>query len=74
MAKAVREDSGAVLPVCAWVDGQYGIDGVYLGVEAELGQGGVRKIVERELTETELAGLREAAAAVRSKAADVGSL
>ena len=37
MARAVAEDSGAVLPVCAWVDGEYGISGVYLGVEAEIG-------------------------------------
>ena len=74
MAKAVREDSGAVLPVCAWLEGQYGIDGVYLGVEAELGKDGVRAVVERELTETELTGLRAAADAVRGKAADVGSL
>jgi malate dehydrogenase len=74
MARAVAEDSGAVLPVCAWVDGQYGIEGVYLGVEAELGAGGVRRIVERDLTESELAGLREAAEAVRGKAKDVASL
>ena len=37
MAKAVAEDSGEVMPVCAWVDGEYGISGVYLGVQAELG-------------------------------------
>ena len=74
MARAVAEDTGAVMPVCAWVDGQYGISGVYLGVEAEIGAGGVRRIVERELTATELAGLREAAEAVRTKQADVSSL
>jgi malate dehydrogenase len=74
MARAVAEDAGAVLPVCAWVDGQYGIEGVYLGVEAEVGSAGIRRIVERELTETELAGLREAAEAVRAKQADVASL
>ena len=74
MAKAVAEDSGAVLPVCAWVDGQYGISGVYLGVEAELGREGVRRVVERDLTESELASLREAAEAVRAKQADVASL
>ena len=74
MAKAVAEDSGAVLPVCAWVDGQYGIEGVYLGVEAALGAGGVRKIVERDLTESELSGLRAAADAVRAKAADAAAL
>jgi malate dehydrogenase len=74
MARAVAEDSGAVMPVCAWVDGQYGISGVYLGVEAELGAAGVRHVVERELTESELAALHEAADAVRAKQADVASL
>jgi malate dehydrogenase len=74
MARAVAEDSGAVMPVCAWVDGQYGISGVYLGVEAELGGPGVRRVVERDLTEAELAGLRAAADAVRAKQADVASL
>jgi malate dehydrogenase len=74
MAKAVAEDSGAVMPVCAWVDGEYGISGVYLGVEAEIGAGGVKSVVERDLTASELAGLREAAEAVRAKQADVASL
>ncbi len=74
MARAVAEDSGAVLPVCAWVDGEYGISGVYLGVEAEIGAGGVRRVVPRELTDSELAALREAAEAVRAKQADVAGL
>ena len=74
MARAVAEDSGVVMPVCTWVDGQYGIEGVYLGVEAELGAGGVRRVVERDLTDSELSGLREAADAVRAKAADVATL
>jgi len=74
MARAVAEDSGSVMPVCAWVDGQYGISGVYLGVEAEIGAGGVKRVVERDLTETELSGLRAAAEAVRAKQADVSSL
>jgi malate dehydrogenase len=74
MARAVAEDSGAVMPVCAWVDGQYGINGVYLGIEAEIGSGGVRRVVERDLTDAEVAALREAAEAVRAKQADVASL
>jgi malate dehydrogenase len=74
MARAVIEDSGAVLPVCAWVDGEYGISGVYLGIEAEIGRTGVRRIVQRDLTEQELAALREAAEAVRAKQADVANL
>ncbi|MGH3663230.1 MAG: malate dehydrogenase [Micromonosporaceae bacterium] len=74
MAKAVAEDSGEQIPVCAWVDGEYGIEGVYLGVMAELGTGGVRRVVEVELTDTELDALKEAAEAVRAKQADVASL
>jgi malate dehydrogenase len=46
MVRAVHEDSGAVLPVCAWVDGEYGISGVYLGVTAELGREGIRRVVD----------------------------
>jgi malate dehydrogenase len=74
MARAVAEDSGAVLPVCTWVDGQYGISGVYLGVEAEIGAGGVRRVVERDLSQPELAALVAAADAVRSKQADVAGM
>jgi len=74
MARTVMEDSGEVMPVCAWVDGEYGISGVYLGVEAEIGREGVRRVVEGNLTESELAGLREAAEAVRAKQADVADL
>jgi len=74
MARAVAEDSGAVMPVCAWVDGQYGISGVYLGVEAEVGAEGVRRVVHTELTDSELAALKEAAEAVRARQADVANL
>jgi malate dehydrogenase len=74
MAKAVIEDSGAVMPVCAWVDGEFGIEGVYLGVEAQIGRAGIVRVVETALTESELAGLKEAAEAVREKQADVKDL
>jgi malate dehydrogenase len=74
MARAVITGSGDTIPVCAWVDGEYGISGVYLGVEAEIGREGVKKVVERDLTESELAGLKEAAEAVRAKQADIANL
>ncbi|MGC4887669.1 malate dehydrogenase [Micromonospora sp. DT227] len=74
MAKAVAEDSGDVMPVCAWVDGEYGISGVYLGVEAEIGAEGVKRVVETELDADELAALKEAAEAVRAKQSDISSL
>ena len=74
MAKAVIEDSGETMPVCAWVDGQYGISGVYLGVEAEIGKSGIRKVVESALTSSEIDALKVAAEAVRAKQADVKEL
>ncbi len=74
MAKAVIEDSGAIMPVCAWVEGQYGIEGVYLGVEAEIGKNGIRKVVESALTPSEVDALKVAAEAVRAKQADVKAL
>jgi malate dehydrogenase len=74
MARAVITDSGETIPVCAWVDGEYGISGVYLGVEAEVGAGGIKRVVERDVSESELAGLKQAAEAVRAKQADVAGL
>jgi malate dehydrogenase len=62
------------MPVCAWVDGQYGITGVYLGVEAQIGKNGINKVVETQLTVDELASLKVAAEAVRTKQADVKDL
>ena len=74
MAKAVIEDSGATMPVCAWVAGEYGISGVYLGVEAQIGREGIKKVVETKLTDSELEALKIAAEAVRAKQADVQTL
>lgn len=74
MARAVIEDSRAVMPVCAWVDGEYGISGVYLGVEAEIGRSGVVKVVEGSLSANELEELKRAAEAVRAKQSDVKDL
>jgi malate dehydrogenase len=74
MVRAIAQDEGVVLPVCAWVTGEYGISDVYLGVPARLGRGGVSEIVELDLTEQELSALHTAAEAVREKQADVSSL
>ena len=74
MVKAVLTDSGDEMPVCAWMEGQYGIEGVYLGVLARIGAGGVREIIEAELTADEVAGLSEAADAVRAKVSDLEQL
>jgi malate dehydrogenase len=74
MARAVATDSGEIMPVCAWVDGEYGISGVYLGVEAEIGREGVRRVIETPLDDDEIASLKAAAEAVRAKQADVANM
>ncbi len=74
MARAVHENSGTVMPVCAWVDGEYGLSGAYLGVEAEIGKTGIAKVIETPLTDSEKALLAEAYEAVKAKQADVQTL
>jgi len=74
MARAVHEDSGKVMPVCAWVDGEYGLSGAYLGVEAKIGREGIKSVVETPLTADEKALLEQAYEAVKAKQADVKDL
>src|SRR5438093_2940944 len=66
MVNAIAGDTKETLPVCAWCTGEYGVDGVYVGVPAKLGKGGVEEIVELDLSDDELAQLREAAEGIRA--------
>ncbi len=74
MVKSIISDSNEVFPVCAWLEGEYGINDVYLGVPAKLGKGGVTEIVEYDLTSTELDALREASKAVKDKVSELNSI
>ncbi|HEX3621367.1 MAG TPA: malate dehydrogenase [Acidimicrobiales bacterium] len=74
MVRAVADNTHELQPVSAWVDGPYGIRGVYLGVPAALGRNGVEAVVELPLADEELAALRAAADAVRAKQAEVIAL
>jgi malate dehydrogenase len=74
MVEAIVHDTKALLPVCAWTTGHYGIDEVYVGVVARIGRGGVEEIVELDLNDDELARLREAAEGIRAKCADLAQL
>ena len=74
MVQAIVEDSKRMLPVCAWVTGQYGIDDVYVGVPARLGAKGVEEIVELDLNDEELTALRGAAEGIRAKCEDLAKL
>lgn len=53
MAEAILKDKKRILPCAAYLEGEYGIDGYYMGVPVLLGKGGVEKVIEIELTDTE---------------------
>jgi malate dehydrogenase len=71
MVEAIVQDTGDQMPICAWLTGQYGIEGVYLGVLGTLGAGGLTEVLEVALTAEEKAALVAAAGAVREKVADL---
>ena len=65
MAEAIVHDKKRVLPCAAWVQGEYGISGVYLGVPCKLGRGGLDRILEVKLSPDEQAALKKSAEAVK---------
>ena len=65
MVDAVLKDKHKVLPCCCYLEGEFGIDGLYVGVPAQLGARGVEKVWEIKLTEPERAALHRSAAAVK---------
>ena len=71
MVEAVLLDSGRVLPCCALLQGQYGVDNLYCGVPVELGREGVRRVIELDLNQSELVALQESVSAVKELASQV---
>jgi len=65
MVHAVMLDEKRVLPCTAYLEGEYGIDGLYMGVPVKLGAGGIEEIVELDLSDEEKRQLEDSAAAVR---------
>jgi malate dehydrogenase len=65
MVDAILKDKHKVLPCCCYLEGEFGITGLYVGVPAQLGAKGVERIWEIRLTEPERAALRRSADAVK---------
>ena len=65
MVDAIMLDEKRLLPCTALLEGEYGIDGLYMGVPVKLGAGGIEQIVEVDLTDGEAAALADSASAVR---------
>jgi malate dehydrogenase len=66
MVEAVIRDQKRIFPVCAWLQGEYGMKDIYLGVPVVLGKNGIEKIIELQLNDDEKALLEESAKAVKS--------
>ncbi|MES2180241.1 MAG: malate dehydrogenase [Gemmatimonadota bacterium] len=65
MAEAIVNDQRRILPCAAWLQGEYGMSDLFLGVPCKLGKGGLLKVIEVELTADEKAALASSADAVR---------
>jgi malate dehydrogenase len=65
MVEAILKDKKKILPCAAYLDGQYGTRGVYVGVPVKLGRAGVEQVIEIKLTAEEQAAFDKSAAAVR---------
>jgi malate dehydrogenase len=65
MAESILRDKKKVLPCSAYLEGEYGINGLYVGVPCKLGAGGIEKIYEIKLTDEEKAALHKSSGAVK---------
>ena len=65
MAEAIVNDQKRILPCAAWLEGEYGMKGLFLGVPCKLGRKGLERVIEVELTADERAALEKSAEAVR---------
>ncbi len=65
IVEAILKDKKKILPCAAYLDGQYGVKGLYVGVPVKLGRSGVEQVIEIKLTADEQAGFDKSAAAVR---------
>lgn len=74
MAESIIRDQKRLLPTCVYLNGEFGIEGFYVGVPAVLGANGVERVVELSLTEEEQAALNQSADAVKNLVADMERL
>ncbi len=72
MVEAILKDKKKILPCAAYLEGEYGIRGLYVGVPCKLGAKGIEKIIEIKLTEQEQAALNKSAEAVKELCTVIG--
>jgi len=74
MAEAVIFDRRKILPVCVKLEGEYGVNGLFVGVPAIIGAGGVEKVIELDLTDDEKAALAKSVAGVSKTCAEAEAM
>ena len=74
MAEAIVKDKKRVLPAAAYCDAQYGVGGYYVGVPVVMGSGGIEKVIELQLTDSEQADFARSVDAVKSLVATMDGL
>lgn len=66
MAEAIIKNKKRILPCSAWLEGEYGMKGIFLGVPCKLGAGGLEQVIEVELSADEMEALKKSGESVRS--------
>ncbi len=65
MVEAIVDDQKRIFPVCAWLNGEYGMKDIYIGVPVKLGKEGIREILEIQLNKEEKKLLKDSETAIR---------
>ena len=74
MIESIVWDKKKVLPCCVLLEGEYGVNGLFVGVPVVLGKNGIEKVIEMKLNDAEKAGLEKSVAAVAKVADEVKSM
>nr|MDA3897185.1 malate dehydrogenase [Desulfobacteraceae bacterium] len=74
MAEAILKDKKKILPCAAYLEGEYGIDGLFIGVPVKLGTNGIEEVIQIKLTDSENAALQKSADAVKDLVEDLKKL
>jgi len=66
MVESISKNKNKILPCAAYLEGEYGINGIYFGVPVKLGNNGIEEVIEIELTDEEKEAIKKSEAAVRN--------
>ena len=72
MVEAILKDKKKILPCAAYLEGEYNLNGLYVGVPCKLGSGGIEQVVQVKLTAEEMAALHKSADSVKELCAVIG--